>query len=118
MCKSPPSSGADGNPSPGSKAIRQPHRDISSDLLFLCRSDAHMGARWTSLSGAMSEWAELYEAMVKDVSKTEIGVFQSTVTFTSQNKVHFISNTHLVNSNSASTRGWWTMILFFSIRAV
>lgn len=44
---------------------RQPHRGFSWDPPAQRQSDGHRGGRWTSLSGATSEWAELCRETVR-----------------------------------------------------
>lgn len=89
---------------------RQPHRGFSWDPPAQCQSDGHRGGRWTSLSGATSEWAELCRETVRGGYRTR--------SQHDEPKGRKRSRQHLVNSSSGSMRGWWTTILFFSMRAV
>lgn len=96
---------------------RQPHRGFSWDPPAQCQSDGHRGGRWTSLSGATSEWAELCRETVREGRRGGGLSYKVPTRWTQRPKTQFDWQ-HLVNSSSGSMRGWWTTILFFSMRAV
>lgn len=84
---------------------KQTHRDMSSDPPAPPPPDERTGEGWTSLFCATPVLAELWREQRRVVNKDSSS--------TDRQKLLY-----LVNSNRASIRGWWTTILFFSIRAV